>query len=203
MQDLSTAVTSQTVNTRRWRTGQRARRGGHEAEAPAAAAGLRRRRSLDRRADGGRAPPVTADADRSAARAAARAFRGINGLRPAGAGPLHLFHAAPAAALAGGARGAARRPTDAGQAPARWPGVLRGTHSHERLPRKTGQGLEGPSVDALERRPGEPGARICEVTDGCHEGPSRCWRACDRAAVRVGDVVCVVPDRPNHTWSPS
>jgi len=86
------------------------------------------------------ASPVARHADRSAARAAARGLRGINGLRPARAGPLHLIHVPLATALAGGARGAARRPTNAGQAPAQQPGFLRGSNSHERLARNLGQG---------------------------------------------------------------
>lgn len=89
------------------------------ASRPPAGASVR----ITRRA-GATAPlPLFAfSANRSAARAATRAFRGVNGALPTRAalrfpraGPFHLLHAALAPALIRGAGGLARRKADAGQ----------------------------------------------------------------------------------------
>jgi hypothetical protein len=101
-----------------------------------------------RRAGGGAPhPPFAPRANRSAARAGARAFRGVNGplptrdaLRFSRAGPLHLLHGALAPALVRGAIGVARRKADAGQESLPRRLQRRGMNSHERLPRNWSRG---------------------------------------------------------------
>lgn len=112
------------------------------------------------------------------------AFGGINGLRPARAGPLHLIHVPLATALAGGARGAARRPTNAGQAPAQQPGFLRGSNSHERLARNLGQWPDGRSGTAVVRNERERSASTRAFTESCHAGQTWWLLACVLPAVR-------------------
>lgn len=98
--------------------------------------------------------PFARRANRSAARAGTRAFRGINGALPtraahrfARAGPFHLFHGALAPALVRGAIGLARRKADAGQEllPRRL--QRKGMNSHERLPRNWSRG--GPNRERV------------------------------------------------------
>jgi hypothetical protein len=103
-------------------------------------------------AAGGDTPqsPFAPRANRSAARAGARAFRGVNGplptrdaLRFSRAGPLHLLHGALAPALVRGAIGLARRKADAGQESLPRRLQRRGMHRHERLPWNWSRGGQG------------------------------------------------------------
>ena len=119
-------------------------RGGHWAFGVPLAASRR----IPRRAgDGAPHSPFASRANRSAARAGTRAFRGINGplptraaLRSSRAGPFHLFHGALAPALVRGAIGLARRKADAGQESLPRQLQRRGINSHERLPRNWSRG---------------------------------------------------------------
>ena len=147
---------------------------------------------IPRRAGGGAPhPPFAPRANRSAARAGARAFRGVNGplptraaLRFSRAGPFHLLHGALAPALVRGAIGLARRKADAGQESLPRRLQRRGMNSHERLPRNWSRGWARPGATGHGRsrfdgrRP-----RTTVFTDGCRTRRNGIAAPLGRAAV--------------------
>lgn len=149
-------------------------------------------------------PPFAFCANRSATRAATRAFRGVNGLLPtraalrfSRAGPFHLLHGALAPALVRGAVGLARRKTDAGQEPVPRRLQRRGMNSHERLPRNWSRRGPFKEGEAWVQGHGSGSRRVARPTGAPRPGASA-WPGCRLPACRPEGIVPDCPSTSHH-----